>query len=156
MKKTCWLLLAALLCMLLCACENSAKPEQNGTNSAEAETTAEFSPPTQTEAPQQTLPPFQLPQLGSGLAATWVNAGQYSEGRDFVETLTINPDGTILVHLDYQGKPYSDLSGTLLKQGDVLTFSMSDGTVRTYRFELDANILTLSSEERTVTYRRSD
>ena len=37
------------------------------------------------------------------LPGVWVNAGQYSEGRDFVETLTVNADGTLRVHLDYQG-----------------------------------------------------
>jgi hypothetical protein len=33
---------------------------------------------------------------------------------------------------------------------------MADGTVREYRFEVDGNILTLTGEDRTVTYRRSD
>ena len=38
---------------------------------------------------------------------TWVNAGQYTEGRDFVETVTLRDDGSLSVHLDYRGEPYA-------------------------------------------------
>ena len=95
-------------------------------------------------------------QAGRELWGTWINAGQYSEGRDFVETLTIEPEGRIRVHLAYQGKPFSDLDGVCSMNGDVLTFTMSDGTVRTYQYEVDGTVLTLTGEDRTVVYRRSD
>lgn len=106
-------------------------------------------------APVGTEPLPQLP-LPENLIATWVNAGAYSGGRDYVETLTLYDDNTLRVHLDYEGKPYSDLTGTVIRRGGNLIFLMSDGTERSYRFEVDGNILTLTGEDRTVTYRRSD
>ena len=63
---------------------------------------------------------------------TWVNAGQYTEGRDFVETVTLRDDGSLSVHLDYRGEPYADLTGTWELEGEKLTFTMDDGTVRVY------------------------
>ena len=105
--------------------------------------------------PVDTEPLPQTP-LPENLLATWVNAGAYSGGRDFVETLTLFDDNTVRVHLDYEGKPYTDLTGTVVRRGKTLVFYMSDGTERTYEFEVDANILTLTSEDRSVTYRRSD
>ena len=122
-------------------------PGLTGSGTSAAETGAPA-----TEKPASV--PEQLP--GEALCATWINAGQYSEGRDFVETLTIEPEGTIRVHLDYQGRPYSDLTGVWQMEGNTLTFTMSEGTVRVYDYELDGTVLSLRSEDRTVVYRRSD
>lgn len=88
------------------------------------------------------------------LPGVWVNAGQYSEGRDFVETLTVNADGTLRVHLDYQGAAYADLDGTWVESGKTLTFTMSDGTVRVYDYAVSQTELTLEGSGKTVAYQR--
>ena len=116
---------------------------------------ADMTEPDTAANPVGTEPMPQLP-LPDELLATWVNAGAYGGGRDFVETLTLFDDNTLRVHLDYEGKPYTDLTGTVVRRGKTLIFYMSDGTQRTYQFEVDANILTLTGEDRSVTYRRSD
>ncbi|MBQ6281455.1 MAG: lipocalin family protein [Oscillospiraceae bacterium] len=85
---------------------------------------------------------------------TWVNAGQYTEGRDFVETVTLRDDGSLSVHLDYRGEPYADLTGTWELEGERLTFTMDDGTVRVYTFAVTGDELTLKNSDRTVVYAR--
>lgn len=107
----------------------------------------------ETEPTQEEIRSDPLPEA---LLASWVNSGTYSSGRTYVETLTVSGDLSIRVHLDYDGEPYSDLTGTCFRRGDLLRFTMADGTVREYRFEVDGNLLTLTGEDRTVTYRRSD
>lgn len=131
---SCLTLLCLLLCLLLCGC--------GGRQTAGTEPAG--SPPAQTE-PQ--LPPERDPLLG-----TWVNTGRYSEGRDFVETLILEADSTVTVHLDYQGQPYADLTGTWTREGDTLTFTMSDGTVRIYAYHIDGRFLTLTGDGKTVEY----
>ena len=92
------------------------------------------------------------------LTGTWVNEGQYTEGRDFVETMTLKEDGTALVHLDFQGKPYADLEGTyvLAEADEMLIVTLSDGTVRAYRFTLTDTTLSLVGNGKSVEYRRSE
>ena len=94
---------------------------------------------------------------GPGLAGTWVNAGQYTEGRDFVETLTLREDGTAEVHLDYRGKPYADLAGTWTAAGGVLSVDFTDPNTkdRTYSYALTETTLTLTGGGKEVVYRRS-
>ena len=152
MKKTILIPMICVLltCLLLCGCTDPAVPEASPTPTAANDTSA--SEPTQ---PSQTQP-IRPPQLHNELEGVWVNAGEYSEGRDFVETLTIRSDYTIRVHLDYQGKAYNDLTGTYLLVGKTLTFTLDDGTVRVYDYEVDGTVLTLTGDDRTVIYRRSD
>ena len=122
-------LLALLLCLLLLtAC---AKPE--------APTTAAT-----TESPALSL------------AGVWVNAGQYSEGRDFVETLTLNRDGTASVHLEYQGKDYATLEGTWTADGDTLSVDFTDPNTRgrTYTYTLTETGLILTGDGKNVEYVR--
>ena len=116
-----------LLCLLLAAC--------GGAESPTASTTAP----------------------GPGLAGVWVNAGQYTEGRDFVETLTLNEDGTAAVHLDYRGKPYADLAGTWTAAGGVLSVDFTDPNTkdRSYDYALTETTLTLTGGGKEVVYRRS-
>lgn len=85
---------------------------------------------------------------------TWVNAGQYTEGREFVETMTILADGRLSVHLDYQGRPYADLTGSWRLEGETMTFTMDDGTVRVYTVAVSGDELTLKNNDRTVVYAR--
>ena len=116
----------ALLCLLLAACGGAESPTAS------------------TAAP------------GPGLAGVWVNAGQYSEGRDFVETLTLREDGTAAVHLDYRGKPYADLAGTWTAEGDTLSVDFTDPNTkdRTYSYALTETTLTLTGGGKAVEYVR--
>ena len=118
----------ALLCLLLAACGGAESPTAS------------------TAAP------------GPGLAGVWVNAGQYTEGRDFVETLTLREDGTAEVHLDYQGKPYADLAGRWTALGDTLNVDFSDPNARdrSYSYALTETTLTLTGSGKAVVYRRSN
>ena len=92
------------------------------------------------------------------LVGVWVNAGQYSEGRDFVETLTLNRDGTAVVHLDYQGKDYATLEGTWTAAGDTLSVDFTDPNVRdrTYSYALSGTTLTLTGDGKDVTYQQQN
>ena len=124
-------LLALLFCfLLLAAC---VKPETPTTAAT-------------TEAPALSL------------AGVWVNAGQYSEGRDFVETLTLNEDGTAKVHLDYQGKPYADLEGTWTADGTTLSVDFTDPNTRdrVYTYALTETTLTLTGSGKDVKYLRQN
>ena len=118
----------ALLCLLLAACGGAESPTAS------------------TAAP------------GPGLAGVWVNAGQYTEGRDFVETLTLREDGTAEVHLDYQGKPYADLAGTWTAAGDTLSVDFTDPNTkdRTYSYALTETTLTLTGGGKDVEYVRKN
>ena len=118
----------ALLCLLLAACGGAESPTAS------------------TEAP------------GPALVGVWVNAGQYTEGRDFVETLTLREDGTAEVHLDYQGKPYADLAGTWTAAGDTLSVDFTDPNTkdRTYSYALTETTLTLTGGGKDVEYVRKN
>ena len=121
-------LLALLFCLLLTAC---AKPETPTTAAT-------------TEAP------------AAALVGVWVNAGQYSEGRDFVETLTLEADGTAVVHLEYQGKDYATLEGTWTAAGDTLSVDFTDPNTRdrTYTYTLTETGLILTGDGKNVEYVR--
>lgn len=90
------------------------------------------------------------------LPGVWINEGQYSEGRDFVETLTLRADGSAVVHLDYQGRPYADLAGSWTAAGDTLSVDFSDPNTRdrTYSYTLTETTLTLTGSGKEVVYRR--
>ena len=92
----------------------------------------------------------------ASLAGTWVNAGQYAAGRDFVETMTLNDDGTVRVHLDYQGRDYATLEGTWRAEDGILTVDFTDPNVqdRTYSYTLNGDTLTLKGDGKTVEYTR--
>ncbi len=98
----------------------------------------------------------RTPRAVPALTGTWVNAGQYSEGRDFVETLTLNEDGTAQVHLDYQGKPYADLAGTWTADGNTLSVDFTDPNTRdrVYTYALTETTLTLTGDQKAVEYIR--
>ena len=129
MKKH--LLAALLLCLLLAACGKPETPPATVTAAA-------------TESP------------GAALAGVWVNAGQYSEGRDFVETLRLNRDGSASVHLEYQGKDYATLEGTWTADGDTLAVDFTDPNTRdrSYTYVLTDRTLTLTGDGKDVEYVR--
>ena len=90
------------------------------------------------------------------LTGVWVNAGQYSQGRDFVETLTLRENGAASVHLDYQGKDYATLEGTWTAENGVLTVDFTDPDTRdrTYAYTVTETTLTLTGDGKDVEYQR--
>ena len=123
-----------LLALLLCACQDGA-------------------PPLPASAPQTT----QVP--APSLAGVWVNAGQYADGKDFVETLTLRADGTATVHLDYQGADYATLEGLWTAADGVLAVDFTDPNTRdrTYPYTLTQTTLVLTGDGKDVEYlRQSD
>ena len=91
------------------------------------------------------------------LAGTWVNRGQYEEGKDFVETMTLRADGTAVIHLEYQGRDYQTVEGNWTEENGTLYFSFSGGAARdrVYEYSLDGDTLTFTGSGKTVTYERS-
>ena len=106
-----------------------------------------------TDAPPSTPTTTQEPVL----TGVWVNRGQYTEGRDFVETMTLREDGTALIHLDYQGKDYATLEGRWTAINGMLSVTFRDGETkdRVYRYTLTDTTLTLTGDGKDVTYERS-
>ena len=92
----------------------------------------------------------------AALVGVWVNAGQYSEGRDFVETMTLEADGSATVHLEYQGKDYATLEGTWTAENGLLNVDFTDPNVRdrTYSYTLSGTTLILTGNGKDVTYQR--
>ena len=90
------------------------------------------------------------------LAGVWVNAGQYSDGRDFVETMTLRGDGSVTVHLDYQGKDYATLEGCWTAENGVLSVDFTDPNTkdRSYSYVLNGICLTLTGDGKEVEYFR--
>ena len=130
-----------LLCLLLTACGG---PKRGGTVPASSAPDPTAAEPAGTDA------------LPAALCGVWVNWGQYSDGRDFVETLTLNRDGTAEVHLEYQGKDYATLTGTWSADGDTLSVDFTDPDTRdrTYTYTLTETGLILTGDGKNVEYVR--
>jgi len=98
----------------------------------------------------------QAPQEGPSLLGVWVNVGQYSEGRDFVETMTLREDGSVTVHLEYQGADYAALEGTWTAENGILAVDFTDPNTRdrVYSYSLTESTLTLSGDGKDVEYSR--
>lgn len=88
----------------------------------------------------------------------WVNAGQYSAGHDFVETLTLAADGSVTVHLEYQGADYATLIGTWVEENGILNVDFADPDTkdRSYTYALTETTLTLSGDGKTANYQRQN
>ncbi len=127
----------ALLCLLLAACGEAQT----------AETAAGIPAPATVAATSPAAP---------SLVGVWVNAGQYSEGHDFVETMTLNADGGVTVHLEYQGADYATLTGAWTTENSVLNVDFTDPNTkdRSYTYTLTETTLTLSGDEKAVEYLR--
>lgn len=148
-KKMICLLLASIL--LLCGGCSISGTEQKSTTAAKTEATP------QQQNTQADIQPQQFSD-DAEIAAVWVNAGQYSDGKDFVETMSLLSDGTAIIAMEYQGSDYETLFGTYTALQGVLTvyIEADEPYQRTYQYERDANVLTLYGNDKTVTYRRSD
>lgn len=92
------------------------------------------------------------------LVGVWRNAGQYGEGRDFVETMTLDEGGICTIVLDYQGvENYQTLTGVYTVEDGMLlvTLEGDDGSYeRNYRYTLDGVVLTLDNGEKSAVYRK--
>lgn len=128
----------ALLCLLLVGCEVVETP----TTTAAA----------RTDAPASAAPAVPA------LVGVWVNAGQYADGHDFVETMTLAADGTATVHLEYQGADYATLTGVWTEESGVLNVDFSDPNTRdrSYAYTVTETALTLTGEGKDVTYQRQE
>ena len=94
----------------------------------------------------------------SPLVGVWVNAGQYADGHDFVETMTLAADGTATVHLEYQGADYATLTGVWTEESGVLNVDFTDPNTRdrSYAYTVTETALTLTGEGKDVTYQRQE
>ena len=95
-------------------------------------------------------------ESGPGLAGVWVNAGQYSDGHDFVETLTLAADGTVSVHLEYRGSDYATLTGSWSEENGVLRVDFTDPNTkdRVYAYTVTDTTLVLTGDGKDVSYSR--
>ena len=95
-------------------------------------------------------------ESGPGLAGVWVNAGQYSDGHDFVETLTLAADGTVTVHLEYRGSDYATLTGSWSEENGVLRVDFTDPNTkdRVYAYTVTDTTLVLTGDGKDVSYFR--
>ena len=100
----------------------------------------------------------QTPREGPSLAGSWVNAGQYSPGREFVETMTLLENGSVTVHLEYRGADYATLEGTWTLRDDTLTVDFTDPNTRdrVYTYTLTETTLTLTGDGKEVVYQRGN
>lgn len=113
---------------------------------------------TQTAQPTE---PTETAQLDEQLVlvGSWRNEGQYSEGHEFVETMTLDRGGVCTIHLEYQGSDYQTLEGTYIVSDGMLYTALDDngGTVnRNFKYTLDGDTLLLESANKEVTYLRVD
>ena len=108
--------------------------------------------------PQAAVSSTATTAAAPSLVGVWVNAGQYSEGRDFVETMTLRGDGSVTVHLDYQGKDYATLEGRWTAENGVLSVDFTDHNTkdRTYSYALSGTTLTLTGDGKDVTYQQQN
>ncbi len=111
------------------------------------------------EQTQDTPAPTQSavvePALDSSLAGTWTMSGEFAEETDYIETLTIDADGTICVQLDYRGEPYQTLTGTWYTEDRHLVVaitSVDEPYTMDYQYLVDGRTLTLQSDRGTYVY----
>lgn len=106
------------------------------------------------QAAQPTETVSYVPDPDHELVGCWVKTGEFEEGADYVETLTVNGDGTLSVQLDYRGEPYQTLTGTYVISGKhfVVTIDADTPYTTDYRYAVDGRELTLSDENGSYVY----
>lgn len=153
MKKLCILLVLLSLLLAGCAKEQAVLPE-----GATPEDVTEAAEPTQsdTEEPtEDTFFPDETSEEQDLLVGTWRNDGQYAEGQDFVETMTLSEEGLCIIDLQYEGEHYDTLIGAYaVVNGTLYTRTEKDGerTDRVFQYRLDGRELYLENENKTVRY----
>lgn len=130
-------LICCLLCLLLCGC------------SAQAETT-----PTETDAlPTESSAAEAIPQ---DLPGVWVSAS--AGERNMIETITFGENGSLMVHLDYEGSDYSTVYGTYCIRDGKLVCDITEGATPfqvEYAFRIDGRELYLTDEDGEAHYLRN-
>ncbi len=111
---------------------------------------------TETQPSQSDIQPQQFSD-DPAIAAVWINSGETPDGQDFVETMSLLSDGAAMITIEYQDS-FQTLTGAYTALQGVLTVTIDaeEPYQRIYQYELDANVLTLFGNDKTVTYRRSD
>lgn len=130
-------LICCLLCLLLCGCGESAVQEVASTA------------PTQQESLAAEPIPRELPGV-------WVSAS--GGERDMIETITFGEDGSLMVHLDYEGSDYSTVTGTYCIKEGKLVCDITGGTTpfqKEYTFRIDGRELYLTDEDSEAHYLRN-
>lgn len=131
-------LILCLLCLLLlCGCSNTAVQE-----TSLKETTVSEQPT------QETLPPE--------LCGVWVSAD--AGERNMVETITFGEDGSLMVHLDYEGSDYSTIYGTYTVERNTVFCDITEGTTPfqvEYAYRVDGRELYLTDSDGTAQYLRN-
>ena len=141
------IILCLMIFMLLVGCAAPAQDVMDDTQPEqvpETETTAEVDRPGQD---------------AEEVFGVWRNVGQYEEGREFVETMTLDPYGECLIQLDYQGELYQVLYGSYYVAGGWLYTTLdNDGEEvhRDYAYTRDGRELILENESKSVTYIKVD
>lgn len=99
---------------------------------------------TETEPTETTV--FSVPQE---LVGAWVSADGGGE-RQMLETITFGEDGSLMVHLDYQGSPYSTIYGTYTVDGANVHCEITEGAEAftvDYAFRIDGRELYLTGDD---------
>lgn len=128
-------LICCLLCLLLCGCSGQAVPQ-----------------PTETES-RVSSAAEPIPQ---DLPGVWVSAS--AGERNMVETITFGDDGSLMVHLDYEGSDYSTVYGTYQIREGKLVCDITEGAAPfqvEYTFRIDGRELYLTDKDGEAHYLRN-
>ena len=134
-------LICCLLCLLFYGCSGKA-----------ASTPSEAAPQESSvseEIPQEEPIPQELPGV-------WVSAS--AGERNMIETITFAEDGSLTVHLDYEGSDYSTVYGTYRVREGKLICDITEGTApfqKEYTFRIDGRELYLTDEDGEAHYLRN-
>lgn len=125
-----------------------------GCTAGDPQSTAPETQPSQTAAEEQ---PQQFSD-DPAIAATWVNGGTTPDGRDYVETMILLSDGSAMITINYDEGSFQTLTGTYTVLNGTLRVSIDadEPYDRVYGYKLDANVLTLNGDGKSIVYRRSD
>ena len=130
------LIICCLLCLLLCGC--SGKAAADPTTDAALPTSAAAEP---------------IPQE---LPGVWVSAS--GGERNMIETITFGEDGSLMVHLDYEGSDYSTVYGAYCIREGKLVCDITEGTTpfhKEYTFRIDGRELYLTDDDSEAHYVRN-
>ena len=136
-------LICCLLCLLLCGCSGKAASnpaDPQGSSASES-------------IPQESSVPESIPQE---LPGVWVSAS--AGERNMIETITFGENGSLMVHLDYEGSDYSTVYGTYCIRDGKLVCDITEGATPfqvEYAFRIDGRELYLTDEDGEAHYLRN-
>ncbi len=103
---------------------------------------------------ETTLPVQEL--IPPELCGVWVSAD--AGERNMVETITFGEDGSLMVHLDYEGSDYSTIYGTYTVERNTVFCDITGGTTPfqvEYDYRIDGRELYLTDSDGTAQYLRN-